>query len=712
MIKKQLKGIRIYYFKHMSNKFILSQYKLLYNKVAKDIIHCKNVNNCDNLIYIKNGINKLVSTDKTILNKRMKELEVFECDIFYCVISKIKKNFKLDNYKTEIYRLNDSKKRKRNEQFDNATIDNATIDNATWVSASRVRNYLLKDPIIDWLQESASKRTKITNNSFRTNGFEAGSFTTFIQNKGTEFEEAIITILKKKFKKDIVTIANSYTDSWSTLKYNETIEAMNKGIPLIYQGVLHNHDNDTYGMPDLIVRSDYLNKLVEENAISFEDSSIKGLHPKYHYRIVDIKMHSLNLTADGKHILNSGSIPAFKGQLHIYNEALAKIQNYLPPCAYILGKSWSYTSCKTKYENNDCFNKLGVIDYVNFDNKYTRLTSSAIDWIKNVRTNGHKWTTLEPSVPELYPNMSNMMDGQWHNVKQDIAESIGEITQIWNCGVENREIAHDKGIYSWKDKRCNAKNMGFRGKINGPIVDAILKINKGKKKITMNIKNNNDNWQTKDKLELFVDFETISSICTDFKCSKDNVKNDGFNMIFMIGLGYEQNGKWKFVSFIANTNTINEEKKILMQFYKYVTKLKNEFNMLEYPKMFHWGHAEKTLFNSVIRRHGEKDWEKLRWSDMLKVFMDEPIVVKGSLKFGLKNIAKAMFNHRFIKTTWNNNNKCANGQNAMIYAYNEYKKCKGTGIKKNDIILDIAEYNEIDCKVIYEIIGYLRNNCL
>ena len=39
-------------------------------------------------------------------------------------------------------------------------------------------------------------------------------------------------------------------------------EAMKKGIPIICQAVLYNFEDKTYGLPDILIRSDYINKLV------------------------------------------------------------------------------------------------------------------------------------------------------------------------------------------------------------------------------------------------------------------------------------------------------------------------------------------------------------------------------------------------------------------------------------------------------------------
>ena len=59
-----------------------------------------------------------------------------------------------------------------------------------------------------------------------------------------------------------------------------------------------------------------------------------------------------------------------------------------------------------------------------------------------------------------------------------------------------------------------------------------------------------------------------------------------------------------------------------------------------------------------------------------------------------------------IKTVWKES-KCNNGLDAMYLAHNIYETKKN--VTHNDF-KDIVEYNEIDCKVLCEILFYLRDN--
>ena len=118
---------------------------------------------------------------------------------------------------------------------------------------------------------------------------------------------------------------------------------MKQGVPIIHSAPLSNKKNKTYGIADLLVRSDYLNQLVDV-PIDLPDGRATKLNTDYYYVVIDIKYQTLKLKSDGLHLLNNNSIRAYKAQTWIYNQALGNIQGYTPSCAYILGRRWNYTS--------------------------------------------------------------------------------------------------------------------------------------------------------------------------------------------------------------------------------------------------------------------------------------------------------------------------------------------------------------------------------
>ena len=77
----------------------------------------------------------------------------------------------------------------------------------------------------------------------------------------------------------------------------------------------------------------------------------------------------------------------------------------------------NYTKNGITYSGDNFMEKLGEIDFNGFDNCYIEQTKNAINWIRDVRNNGHKWSLLPyPSRRELLPNMKNERDLENSNV--------------------------------------------------------------------------------------------------------------------------------------------------------------------------------------------------------------------------------------------------------------------------------------------------------
>jgi predicted RecB family nuclease len=279
--------------------------------------------------------------------------------------------------------------------------------------------------------------------------------------------------------------------------------------------------------------------------------------------------------------------------------------------------------------------------------------------------------------------------GKWNNEKRIIADELGEITSIWNCGVKNRNIAISNGINSWQDPLCNSKNIGITNS-NSSIIDKILDINRQEIDLIRpaKIKNNIYDWKNKCKNELFIDFETLTNLFNE------DIKTE---RIFLIGVGWYDNEIWSYKSFKCEKNTHKEEYRILEEFTNF---LKNKNN----PKLYYWS-AENTIWNNARKRHNFKVPNLENMCDLLKIFRSEPIVIKGCFKFGLKSVAEAMLKHNMI--TVENDNNCKSGMNAMIQASQYYKLENSSD---SSIMNDIETYNEFDCKVLWDIISYLRKN--
>ncbi len=620
-----------------------------------------------------------------------------------------------------------------------------------WVSATKIKNYLMKDPIIDWLDlyyfdkivknscknvpphiHMAKKRQKEEELKSEKSKLH------ILFEMGNKFEDEVVKYLRIKFNGKMKSVVENPGDICED-RFNDTIKYMKKGVPIIDQAVLYNYSNMTYGVADLIVRSDYLNQLVDSPVLTKELEKLKApnLNGNYHYRVIDIKWTTMLLCSNGVTIRNSARFPAYKGQLAIYNAAIGVVQGYTPNEAYILSKSWKYETCGDKYDGYNCFDLLGVVEYDGFDETYVEMTKKAIKWIRDVRYNGHKWKVdFKPTVEELYPNMNNHYDTPWHMVKKDIASRNKELTEIFYIGVKHRKNAHKKGIFKWSDPRCTAKAIGMYGKKLGPIIDEVLKINRdrtGKRIEPQYIRNDDYEWQTKKDIEFYVDFETINGAFYNQEIRLENSREIN-GVIFLIGVGYEENGVWTYKSFSMSTYTLAEERRVIQEFVDFIEnrviahmrKYRIRSRNLVFPSLFHWGHAERTMFRTADNRHGNiwSRWKnEIYWVDYCNIMKKEPIVVKGAKKFGLKEIAKAMKYHNFIQSSWDDAGP-QDGLNALIQAAEYYRFMNDyNNLNQEEQIANhefyskhihnfsnIIKYNEMDCKTMWEIVEYFRNN--
>ena len=607
-------------------------------------------------------------------------------------------------------------------------LDKKVTGDAQWISATKTKNYLIKDPVLDWLEkyylrysfgEKNINKQKLKVDRMNINQ-EMTIMTNTLFKKGNEFEKLIYDEIENRIgSKNCVDVISDYRECCIE-KMNDTIKYMEKGIPIIRQAVLYNPDNHTYGIADLIIRSDYINELFDDKIEHINNNEVNigcKFSNNYHYRVFDIKWSQLQLCSDGFKILNTDRFPAYKGQLAIYNLALGKIQNYIPDTAYILGKSYKFEFCAETYYGNNSFDRLGHVLFDDFDQKYIELTSKAIEWYRDVINEGYKWNIITNKRQELCPNMCNSNDAPYTGIKQELALRKAELTSIWRVGIRNREIAHSNNIFSWKDENCCSSNMGI-SKNNAPIVDSIISVNKTSEKLYSpeKIKSELYNWRDQRKyVDFYIDFETINDVFYKDEVSVNNNKNN--NYIFVVGIGhYNFNNEWVFKEFHMKKLTDEEEVRVINEFKEYVYEIFEKMKKLTTSKIrfFHWSQAEASFLENFNNKNDlslTNFLNKIEFADLYKLFTSEPICINGSLSFKLKDISKSLNKHGIINSNWNGTN-VANGLNAMLDGCYYYKCIENNKLNKEakQMFDNIISYNEVDCKVMGEIVQWMRRD--
>ncbi len=617
-------------------------------------------------------------------------------------------------------------------------------DMRDWVSGTGVKNYLLKDPILDWYNLYYNPRNsyyKAPNDTNSTNLINLENPSNFENSPhifqtpqtdqsniffemGYKFESTVMDHLYRLYPDYIVKASNGRVTDLSYI--NKTKELMLRGIPIIEQAPLYNFENKTFGVADLIVRSDWINRLFKNRIMDEREESLNAplLNKNYHYVVIDIKWTTTYLCKEMNLIRNSNRFPSYKGQLAIYNAAVGLIQGYIPSKAYILSKAYALDE-KTYIYN--CFDRLGVIDYDNFDNQYIGRTFEAINWIREVRYNGMDWDIYNPQRSELYPNMCNKYDAPYHSAKKSLAGHLGELTDIWMIGVKNRSIAHENNIYSWRDSNCSIDKMGLGKYKVGPTIEKIIKINRDKTNLILpkKITNNIENWQSEHNLEFYIDFETVN-MCFDNSPNMDLTQSKTDNqLIFLIGIVYKcdigdvNDMGYVYKYFISNELSKKGEADILFKFVSFIEEFiinHTSTQSINKAKLFHWGNAEKSVMQMANARNNYRYNNFINncaiWIDMCKIFTTEPIVIHGAKNFNLKEITNAMCKNSMITTKWDSNGP-SDGLNAMFDAIHCYKAFNNNNnlvesIEDYQMMKNIINYNKSDCESVCEIVNYLR----
>lgn len=602
---------------------------------------------------------------------------------------------------------------------------NYKIDH-NWISASKTRNCSLDDPLIDYLEYNAiyepddltkSKKRKYgeisgyrnTNTSFNSDTFQSVIFS-----NGNDFEKKIVDKLKTDYPNDFITIIDTSVFDKSTHQkirdpsyFYKTVDTINSKKGIIYQGVLHDIDLKCYGLPDLIVRGSILNQLCNNKLT---------LSPNLYY-IVDIKSSNLHLASKSDNILNSSNVKPFKTQIAIYHNILSKIQKNDTKTAFILSSGWTRKQKNISYGSNNPFDRLGVIDFDNYDKDYMTDALEAVEWNQLIRNPESSKTLncLEPNNINLYPNMSNNNDGNFKRIKRYLANKNDEITNIWMCGPKNRALAIANGITKWSDPKLNSKIMNINGK-TGEIIDLMLKFNRNELGDSLiypaTIKSDYNEWYNGDKLAFYVDFETVN--CNIFESKEivcdldgDMTRDRDNDLIFMIGVGYSVLNNWDYKCLIVESLSDDHQKDLIKQMFNYIKEIQDKYNDHTDVNLYHWSNFEPTVLNKLCNKY---DIEKplYRWTDILKLFQSEPILIKGALNFSLKTVGRMMYEHKLIDVYWSESN-CKNGLDAMYQAYQIYAKHKNDGsIRDNQQMKIIEEYNLIDCKIMWAILNRLR----
>jgi len=579
-------------------------------------------------------------------------------------------------------------------------------DWSDWVAAGATRAYLEQDGLRDWLDRHGAAHG-IRRDDERAEYDARFDFQRFLFEQGRRFADAVAAHLAT-----LMPVTRIGGDARSREAAEETWRAMARGDHAIAHGALRDPQARMYGRVDLLVRSDALARLCDDAFDEGDDPAAPAPAldgAPWHYRVLEVRFSKLALLKDGRLSTTSAATMARAWAL---DRALGRIQGLRPPFAYVLGRSWR----QGDREGRSCWERLARVPHDTYLRTLGASLADAVrdaaEWVRRVRREGASWEPFpRPSVAELWPNLKNDRDAPWHAAKRELAEALGELTLLRGVGVAHRARAHRAGVSRWEDPSCNATLLGVTRERE--LLEAILAANRGTAPLSpAHVAADVERWRDRARLERYVDFETVSDLADDFAAFP---RRGGQALIFQIGCGALDDGRWFFHQFTARELSVAAEGELCDEWLAHLDAEARAAGLggAADVVLFHWSAAETVsldrAFGAARARHPERRWPDLGWYDLLgNVVRAEPVVAKGAFSFGLKDVARAMHRHGLIATPWNES--LADGAGAMAGAFHAAEEARraGLALAAVDTMREIGRYNEVDCRVMAEILDHLR----
>ena len=578
---------------------------------------------------------------------------------------------------------------------------------------------------------SQPKRSRTFSEHVRVNC----EFGEIMKKTGCDFEDKVFEEIKSRLKKsEYITIVDSMTN-FRENKYSLDVKTRSeiiKGTPVIFQGLLINNKPfrnygytgkaSTLGIMDIIIRSDYINLIfpntLPEKYINISAPKLK--FSKYHYVVIDVKFSRLVLNIHNNTLRADGNQKDYKIQLAIYNNCLTELQGYQSSFAYILGNGWKRKkqqsvngkriSLDTKVD--DPFDTLGVVDFDIFDKEYnTTIVPDLIRSSHHILEHCNE-IDLEDNI-EYYPNLRySKLSPRQRKEGHEFLRRKKSTMLLWEIGQLDCMHLASQGIMTYDHPKMSYSKTRHAGRDKEIVGNRILDTYKGSSIMQpKKIKVLTNDWNK--KVNLYVDFETINSVF-------GNLTQEGYTfnrkfdheIIFLIGVAYLKNGRFKYKYVLSNGMTKFDENQTLLKFIDLVKEIKQELKLKYEPLLIHWSNYEKRLYSNCQKLY---KLPELNWFDFLEVVKpkgrpNDFICIRGNIEgFGLKSFANAMAMNGMISCGWDSN--CKDGLTASTIAWKLYSQLQSGRITKKQFdseMNDIIRYNDRDCVVMGEAIEKLK----
>lgn len=414
----------------------------------------------------------------------------------------------------------------------------------TSISVTQIKNWILQDPLLDYLNLYGDEKDK------DTFAFDECNFTKYIMNKGNEYEKQVYDCIIKSFPQ--------YSHVLITREnfYNQTKDAFKNKVDIILQPFIKNWDTKIFGFPDIVIK-----KKVLCDIFTYEGGA---LHAKDDdYVCIDVKYSSKKNEYDNYQKF-------IECQVMLYGQILNKNLKQSVSHAFILFKQSLEEFSSVSNENS---NRMTLYPVLINNKEHSELCDMAFNWISYVRQYKDDFNLDEccPNMVELLPNMNNVMDYPWRTYKNKIAIKAKELSLISGLGNRLRNKIHDTKHYSFMN--LNIENLKKCSKMT-KLIEGFTKKTTKKRKVE----------GVSPTKKVYIDIES----CYIFNLKKE--------VIIMIGCGYMVNGK--FEAHVFGINDFDGVEKVFEEFTNFIKTLGD-------VTFVHFSSAENKIFNKLDIKNTE-----------------------------------------------------------------------------------------------------------
>lgn len=307
---------------------------------------------------------------------------------------------------------------------------------------------------------------------------------------------------------------------------------------------------------------------------------------------------------------------------------------------------------------------------------------------------------------EVVVNLTNDQDDPWHSAKLEIARNWvpgGDTCLVYLIGRTQKGALAERGFSSLLDllrtepDAIPLESCSGLGAAKCPRIRTVLRANRAGTVTRGSI----PRVPPLKRFEFYVDFETFNNLNVNF--DREWPALEGCEMIFMIGVAWEEDERWKYRAFIAESETHTSERRLLDEFEQFLqARVGDRLRDTSSTALFHWTSAEVWQVRRAADRHGLDPGHTLRklpWYDLQKeVFLAEPIGVPGAWSFGLKEVVAALG-----LVEWPGS--LDDGLRASVAGWKAYRTGKPSESADMQIVI---QYNEVDCRALHELVRWLR----